>query len=184
MPTTSLGIVYPCLDPLVNPADFAIFATTTEAAVAATDALTPALLRRDFVKAQAVNPNTATGVTSTVSWTDPGATNNPNAMFNAGAPTVFTVQSAGSYLASLHVHNLAFPTTITLLRGAVLLAGVEQIWAKWPQPGTASVGSFHVDGHIISAAVGQQITCTFLWVGTGGPITPLFDIQICKISDL
>jgi hypothetical protein len=184
MPSTSLGIAYPCLDPLVNPADFATFATTTETAIAATQALTPALLRRDFVKASGINPNTATGVTSTVSWTNPIAVNNPSGMFNAGTPTVFTVQSAGSFLVSLHVHNFTFPTTATSLRGAVLLAGVEQVWAKWPQSGTANVGSFHVDGHIISAAVGQQITCTFLWTGTGGPITPDFDIQICKISDL
>jgi hypothetical protein len=97
---------------------------------------------------------------------------------------VFTLQSSGSYLVSLHVSNLSFPTTFTSQRGAVLLAGVEQIWGKLPEAGTAQGGQFWVSGHLVSAVAGQQVSCTYLWTGTGGPIQPLFDIQICKVSDL
>lgn len=186
MPTspTSLGITFPCTG-LVSLVDFSSQATTTEAALVATNALTPALLNRDFVRAQGINPNIAVNVSTTVSWATPSATNNPNGMFNAGSPTLFTLQSSGSFLVSVHVGHLTFATTHTSQRGAVLLGGVEQIWAKMPQDGTgADGGGFWVCGHLISATAGQQITCTYLWTGTGGPIQPLFDIQICKISDL
>lgn len=184
MPTTSLGIYYPCLTPAISVSDFYNNAATTEAALAAVNALTPPLLNRDYVAATAQLPNAATGVTVTASWNTPSATNNPNGMFNAGSPTLFTLQSSGSYLVNLRVGNFTFPTTATASRGAVLLNGVEQIWAKWPTPGTSSMSFFLISGHLISATAGQQVTCTWLWTGTGGPITPLFDIQICKISDL
>lgn len=184
MPATiPYGITYPCLSPIVNPSDFYDFAMTTEAALSAVNALTPALLRRDYVAAEGVNPNTAVGVTSTVSWNTPTAANNPNGMFSAGSPTVFTLQSSGSFMVGLHITNLTSPTTETSVRGAVLLAGAEQIWGKTGGPTSFST-QFAISGLIMSATAGQQITVTFLWTGTGGPITPLFDIQICKISDL
>lgn len=186
MPTspTSLGITFPCSN-AISVSDFSSQALTTEAAIVAVNALTPALVDRDYVEAQATTPNIAVNVNSTVTWNNPGATSNPNGMFNAGAPTLFTLQSSGSFLVTMRVSHLTFATTHTSQRGAVLLGGVEQIWAKWPLDGTGGDGSgFWMSGHIVSALVGQQITCTYLWTGTGGPITPLFTIEICKISDL
>ena len=181
--TVPWGIEYPCLGPVIDPQDFQDHATTTEAALSLLNGQTPALLRPDFVKAQGVNPNTAVNVTSTVSWTTPPAANNPNGMFNAGSPTLFTVITAGSYWAYLHVSNFTFPTTETSIRGAVLVNGTERVWQKIGGP-TSTANSFLVSGLLKSLTVGQQITSTFLWTGTGGPITPLFDIAICKISDL
>lgn len=184
MPTTDeFGIFYPCLTPVITTADFYDYATSTEAALASVNALTPALLRRDYVAAGGILPNQAVGVTGTVSWTTPSAANNPNGMFNAGSPTLFTLQSSGSYLVCLHVANLSFPTTLTSIRGGVLLNGVEQIWGKMGGPTNGAI-QFFVSGLVISGLAGQTITVTFLWTGTGGPMTPLFDLQICKISDL
>jgi hypothetical protein len=181
---TSLGITYPCETSLVDPADFLSHATSVETALSSVNALTPALLNRDFVRATAINPNVAVNVSTTVSWSTPSATNNPNGMFNAGTPTVFTLQSSGSFLVALHATYLNTPTTFTSQRGAVLLAGAEQIWSKLPEAGTAQGGQFWVSGHLVSAVAGQQVSCTYLWTGTGGPIQPFFDIQICKVSDL
>lgn len=184
MPTTDpYGIYYPCLLPLVSPSDFAQFATTTETALAQVNALTPALLQRDYVAASAILPNQAVGVTGTASWITPSATNNPSGMFNPASPTVFTLQSSGSFLVTLHISNLSSPTTLTSIRGAVQLGGVDQIWGKLGGPTNGSI-QFSASGLVVSAAVGQQISATFLWTGTGGPMTPLYDIQICKISDL
>ncbi len=185
MPTTvPYGIVFPCENPeLVDAADFQAYAQSVENAILSVEALEPPLLLREFVKAGGILPNTATGVSATISWTTPTATNNPNGMFNAGSPTLFTLQSSGSFLVWLHITNLTFPTTETSIRGAVLLGGVEQIWGKLGGP-TSSNPQFNISGMLVSAAAGQQVTVNWVWTGTGGPITPLFDIVICKISDL
>lgn len=185
MPTspTSLGITFPCSN-AITVGDFSSQALTVEAALSAANALIPPLMDRDFVKANAVNPNVAVNVNTTVSWTTPTAANNPNGLFNPASPTLFTLQSSGSYLATLHVSNLGFPTTFTSIRGAILLNGVEQVWESQAQAGTATGGSFWASGPLVSATAGQQVTCTWLWTGTGGPIQPLFDFQLCKISDL
>lgn len=184
MPTTDLGITYPCLGPVINPSDFASMATTTEAALSTAFAQSTPLLNRDYVQAFATTPALTVGVTTTMSWSTPPALNNPSGMFSAGTPTVFTIQTAGSYLVTMSISTTGSPTTCTSMRAAVLLAGSEQIWAKWPSDGTASTPNFAITGHLISATVGQQVTATMLWTGTGGPINPLPTIRICKISDL
>lgn len=184
MPSTYLGITYPCLTPLVNPADFTTYALSVESALSATFAQVPPLLNRDFVATFAATPNVAAGVNTTVSWSTPSATDDPNGMFNPGTPTLFTLQSSGSFLVTLDVSNGAAITTGTSLRAAVLLNGAEQIWAKWPGDGGNGLPAFGLSGHLISATAGQQVTCTMLWTGTGGPTTPNFVIRISKISNL
>lgn len=185
MPTTvPYGISFPCLGPAIQVSDFYNYAATTEAALSTVNALTPQLLQREFVKAGAILPNQAVNTVGTASWITPTTANNPNGMFNPGSPTVFTLQSSGSFLVDLHVANLDFPTTLTSARGAVLLNGVEQIWGKMGGPSSAGSIQFFVSGLIVSATAGQQISATWLWTGTGGPARPLYDIQICKISDL
>lgn len=179
MPTTSLGIFYPCLDEAVDPGDFRNNATTTEAALATVFAQSTPLLDRDYVEAQGINPNTTVNTTTTISWNTPPAQFNPNGMFSSGSPTVFTLQSSGSFLVSLDTDFGTSPTTRTSMRAAVLLSGVEQLWSKRPL-----LNGTITSGHIVSASAGQQISVTWLWTGTGGPITPLFNIQICKISDI
>lgn len=181
--TNEFAITYPCLTPVVTPSDFYQHAASTEAALAQVNALVPPLLRREFVAAQAVNPNIAASVSTTVSWNTPPAANNPSGMFSSGSPTVFTLQSSGSFLVCLRAQNLTFPTTMTSWRAAVLLNGGEVAWGKMGGPSN-NPPQFHVSGTIVGASAGQQISCTALWTGTGGPITPLYDIQICKISDL
>lgn len=185
MPTTApYGIFYPCLLPTISTSDFYQQATTTETALSTVNSVIPALLQREYVAASGINPNQAVNVTGTVSWTTPPATNNPNGMFSSGTPTVFTVQTSGSFLVDLHVANFTFPTTLTSLRASILLAGVEQVWGKMGGPSSTGSIQFFTSGLIVSAVAGQQITVNFLWTGTGGPMQPLFDIQICKISDL
>lgn len=179
MPTTSQGIFYPCADEVVDSADFANNALTTEAAISAAFAQSTPLLDREYVSTQATGPNTTVNVNTTISWNTPSAQFNPNGMFNPGSPTVFTLQSSGSFLVTLHATNFSTPTTDTSMRAAILQAGIERAWAKWPE-----IGAFQVAGHLVGATAGQQISVTWLWTGTGGPIQPLFDIQICKISDL
>lgn len=184
MPTTSLGIEFPCETDVVDPSDFAAYALSVESALSATFAQAVPLLRRDYVSTFAQAPAAAVNVTVTASWTTPPAINNPNGMFNPASPTLFTLQSSGSYLVTLKVASLQSITTGTSLRGAVLLNGVEQIWAKWPSDGTAQLPLFTISGHLVSATAGQTVTATMLWTGTGGPDTVNYLIRICKISDL
>ena len=183
MPTTSLGIEFPCETDGVDPTDFAAYALSVESALSATFAQTVPLLQRDYVQAFC-STSAAVGATTTMSWTAPPAVNNPNGMFNAGSPTLFTLSSSGSYLVTLRVSLGGGPTTGTSYRAAVLLAGAEQIWAKWPGDGTNTLPLFQISGHLIGATAGQQVTVTVLWTGTGGPITAQCLISICKISDL
>jgi hypothetical protein len=184
MPTTSLGISYPCLTPVVNPDDFAAYALSVDTALSGTFAQTVPLLHRDFVSTFSQAPTVAVNVSTTLQWVTPAAINNPNGMFNAGAPTLFTLQSAGSYLVTVKVSTLGSITTGTSLRGAVLLSGVEQIWAKWPSDGSTSQAQFNISGHLVGATAGQTVTVNLLWTGTGGPDTPSCNIRICKVSDL
>lgn len=184
MPTTSLGIDYPCETDLVSPADFAAYALSVEAALTPTFAQTVPLLRQDFVTTFAQAPAAAVNVTVTASWSTPPAANNPSGMFNPASPTLFTLQSSGSYLVTLKVASLQSITTGTSLRGAVLLSGVEQVWAKWPSDGTAALPLFTISGLLVSATAGQTVTATMLWTGTGGPDTVNYGIRICKISNL
>jgi hypothetical protein len=73
-------------------------------------------------------------------------------------------------------------TTETSLRGAVLLAGVEQVWGKIGGP-TSTSNQFLISGLIFGATAGQTITVNALFTGTG-TASPIYDIAICKISDL
>jgi hypothetical protein len=184
MPTTSLGIEYPCETDVVSPSDFSAYALSVEAALVPTFAQTVPLLRRDYVSTFAQLPTVAVNVTTTISWNTPPAINNPNGMFNPASPTLFTLSSSGSYLVTLNVSTLGSVTTGTSLRGAILLNGVEQIWAKWPGDGTNTLPLFVISGHLVAATAGQTVTATELWTGTGGPDTPSYQIRICKISDL
>lgn len=182
MPQTDhYAIDYPCLGPVISLSDFSAYATDVEAALVTVNAQTIPLFNRDYVAAQALNPASASGVTNTISWNTPPASSNPNGMFNAGSPTLFTLQSSGSFLVSLHITGSGFATE-TSLRGAVLVNGVEQLWGKIGGP-VSNVNSFWVSGTLVSVTVGSAVTCTVLFTGTGN-ITPLFDIRICKISDL
>lgn len=183
MPTTSLGIEFPCETDVIDPSDFAEYALSVESALSTTFAQAAPLLRRDYVAAFA-STSAAVGATTTLSWTTPSAINNPNGMFSAGSPTLFTLSASGSYLVTLRVSLSGGPTTGTSYRAAVLLAGAEQIWAKLPGDGTNTLPLFQISGHLISATAGQQVTATVLWTGTGGPITAQCLISICKISDL
>lgn len=184
MPTTSLGIDFPCETDTIAVTDFSSYALSVEAALVPTFAQTIPLLRRDFVTTFAQAPSAAVNVTVTASWNTPPAANNPNGMFNPASPTLFTLQSAGSYLVTLKVGSLQTITTGTSLRGAVLLNGVEQFWAKWPSDGTPVLPLFNISGHLVAATAGQTVTATMLWTGTGGPDTVNYAIRICKVSDL
>lgn len=184
MPTTSLGIDYPCETDTISSSDFSVYALSVEAALIPTFAQTVPLLRRDFVSTFAQAPAAAVNVTVTASWSTPSAANNPTGMFNPATPTLFTLQSSGSFLVTLKVGSLQSITTGTSLRGAVLLGGVEQIWAKWPSDGTAQLPLFTISGLLVAATAGQTVTATMLWTGTGGPDTVNYGIRICKISDL
>ena len=182
MPQTDhYAIDYPCLGPAISLSDFSAYATDVEAALATVNAQTVPLFNRDYVATFGVNPASASGVTSTITWNAPLTKNNPNGMWNAGAPTLFTLQSSGSFLVSLHVTGSGFATE-TSVRGAVLVNGVEQLWGKIGGP-TSTTNQFWVAGTLVSVTAGSTITATILFTGTGN-ITPNFDIQICKISDL
>jgi hypothetical protein len=182
---TSLGITYPCGGDTLDSAAFQTYADTTQDALDATQSLIDSAFSPPTVLVATSPPGQviAAGVTATMAYQD--VTYNAFAMYNAGSPTLITIQSAGTYLVNLWSSRTVQPTTHTSSRAAILLGGVEQAYHK-SDDGTASFSAapqFMVSAVLPGLSVGNQITTTFLFTGTGN-ITVRHSVSVTKISDV
>lgn len=181
---TPLGIVYPCSGDTINPAVFQTYAETTQDALDATQALIDSATQPPTVLVQTSPAQSiAAGVTATMGYQ--ALTYDTAGMWNAGTPTLITIQSNGTYLVNLWSSRAGVPTTETSARAAILLNGTEQAFHK-SDDGTASFSAssnFMVSAVLPSLVVGDQITSTFLFTGTGN-ILMRHLISVTKISDV
>lgn len=183
--TTSLGIIYPCGGDTIDPGVFQDYAESTQDALDATQALIDEAFGPPTVLVATDTPGQviAAGVTATVAYQN--LTYDTAAMWNAGTPTLITVQSPGTYLVNLWSTRTVQPTTQTSARAAILVGGVERVAHK-SDDGTASFSAspaFMVSSIFTGLLVGDQITSTFLFTGTGN-ITIRHSISVTKISNV
>jgi hypothetical protein len=180
--TDYVSVAVGCETDPISLATMATFAQQTDSGLATVSTLATTVLNRPFVSAQANGPSgVANAVVATLTWNTPSARLNPFGMFNPASPTLFTLPENGSYLVSL-IATLDIATTVTSSRAALLLAGVEFAWARWP--GTTNVSSsFEISGLILGGTAGQQVTATRVFTGTGNTNYSGDQIYIVKISD-
>jgi len=170
MPTTPLGIVYPCSGATIDCDDLAAYAQSTQDAISNTQALITSVLRppavwvrRPFGGGQVIAP----GVTTVMSYTE--EMYDTAGMFSLGSPTLLVVRQAGTYLVNCQTQRTSSPATLTSSRAAILLNGVEQAYQK-ADGGTSAFNTNdpqYVSAMLASLVVGDQITTTCLFTGTG-----------------
>lgn len=183
--TTSLGIVYPCSGEQISLAALQNYATTTQAALAATDvivnaALNPpyALVRR-AVTAQLVPAGATTTVSFDVEVVDTAGE------FTLASPTQLVVPSNGSYLASVQVQMVGQPTTLTSYRGAILINGAEVAYRKSDQKASAfgPTALFFIASFVPALVAGDIYTTTQLFTGTGN-LSANSMMSLTKVSNV
>lgn len=177
---TDYVTVGPCETDGITIASMTQFAQQVDTGFATVNSVIPALLQRDYVEAFANAPTFSAGVTNTFTWTA-NSGRNPNGMWVAGSPTVFTLQSNGTFAITVY---LLSPNvgTFTSFRMAYLLAGAEFAWQKWPTSGSQNA-TYSFQGVTPSATAGQQITVTGLATGSGSGNPIVTNLHIMKISD-
>lgn len=182
---TSLGITYPCSGETIDPAVFQTYAETTQDAIDATQALVTLAFEPPTVLVGTASPFqvVAAGATTTIAYQN--VTYDTAGMYNAGTPTLITVQSNGTYLANLWYSRISPATTETSTRAAILVNGAEVAYAKSDDgTGTFSAATnFMVSAVIPSLIIGDQITTTFLFTGTGN-MTVRHNVSVTKISNV
>lgn len=182
--STPLGITYPCSGETINPAVFQTYAETTQDAIDATQvlvglALAPPTVLVDTIPGQSI----AAGATTTIAYNLEAY--DTAGMWVVGSPTLLTVQSAGTYLVNLWFQRLVQPTTHLSSRAAILLNGTEYSYFK-SDDGTGSFTAstpFMVSTILPSLIVGDQITTTHLFTGTGN-MTVRHVVSATKISNV
>ena len=182
--STSLGITYPCSGDTIDPAVLQTYAETTQDAIDATQALVDLALSPPTVFVQtSPSQSTAAGVTSVMTY---GAVvYDTAAMFNIGSPTLITIQSAGTYLVNCWNFRNNSPTTLTSARAAILLNGSERAFHKGDD-GTSTNNApspFMVSAVLPSLVVGDQITTTSLFTGSGNMLVTHY-VSVTKISSV
>lgn len=182
---TSTGITYPCSGETIDPTVFASNAETTQDAIDATQALIDLAFHPPTVLVGTASPFQVVAAGATAVMAYQNVTYNVGGMYNAGSPTLITVQSPGTYLAHVWSSRIVPPTTATSARVAILVNGAEQAYAK-SDDGTGSFSSsanFMVSTILPSLAIGDQITTTFLFTGTGNA-NIRHNVSVTKISNV
>lgn len=168
--TTSTGITYPCGGDTMTCAALQTYADTLQAAITNTQALVTSALNppRVYVLRPVGSPQiVAVGVTTPFTYTS--VYYDTATMFNIGAPTILTITSAGTYLVNMTGTVISFPTTLTSLRLAILVNGVEVAFGK-SDAGTSTASAntpFNVSAMPISMVPGDQISTSILFTGSG-----------------
>lgn len=164
----------------ISLSEMAAFALQTEAGLSSVSSVIPGLLKRDYVQLSSFAPSFTAGATGTFSYGLASTTQNPNGMFNIATPTLVTLQSPGSYVATLW-GSVPSVGGLTSWRMAILLSGVEVGWNKLID--FSGIGAtFGVEATIVGASAGQTITTTGLATGAGSGTT-FVTFVVCKISD-
>lgn len=173
--TTSTGIVYPCGGENITCAAMENYAVSLQTSINATQALVTSALQPPRVMATRRSPNpqlVAAGATTLYSFTEEQY--DTASMWTLASPTLVTIPSSGTYLASLQSNVFNFPTTFTSLRLAILLNGVEIAFQKHDEEASSN---FFVSAMPISLVAGNQLTANVLFTGTGNAtFTALFSV--------
>lgn len=162
-------ITYPCGSDTIGLAAFATYAQSTQAALAAVAATQATLLRPPavFAKRTAATQAIAAGAPTAATFEAEGY--DTDNMWVVGSPGQFTVRSAGSFLVNYGMTISGLSTTLTSVRVAILVNGVEFAYEKSDE----GAGAFVVDNEtwisafLPSLVVGDIITFTILFTGTG-----------------
>lgn len=171
MPATPLGIVYPCSGETIECDPLTEYATSTQAAITATQRLVNAALRppavwvrRVFGAGQTVAPGVATVMTYLEEMYDTAS------MFDPAVSTSnIVITQPGTYLVNCNTRRTVSPTTLTSLRTAILLNGTEFAFQK-SDGGTSAFNANdpqYVSAMMPSLIAGDIITTTCFFTGTG-----------------
>lgn len=169
MPTTPIySIQYPCESPSITLADFAAFATTTEAAIAATDAEAVAVTHNPNARGIGI-ATPAFGVDTVLTYTA-FAANFSSSQFtvNLAAGTLQPLVS-GLYSVSIRTGGNFSTLTMTSQRTAMNINGSLVVATRDRGTNPASTGttgsSFTADVYLSAAT--SIVTFSYLWTGTG-----------------
>lgn len=170
MPTTPLGITYPCSGSQIDCDALSDYANSAQVAITGTQRLVaqalrpPAVwVRRPFGSGQVI----AAGVSTVMSYTE--EMYDTADMFTLAAPTLITISQPGTYLVNCQTQRTSSPATLTSSRASILLNGVEQAYQK-SDGGTSAFNANdpqYVSTILTSLVVGDQVTTACLFTGTG-----------------
>lgn len=182
-PTTDLGISYPCSGGQIAASDFNDNASSAQAALLSTDALVTQALRPEGAQLRCSAQVVAAGATTTISYTS--EVYDRGGLWSPAAPTQVVLVSGGTYLVSYGFFRSVFPTTLTSMRTAILLGGVEVAYKKNDAGALAggASNSYWVTAMLPGLAAGNIITTTQLFTGSGNMTTQSF-LTIIKIANV
>lgn len=164
---TSLGISYPCSGEAISLAGIADHANTTQAALSAARGLAqqverpPAAFLRRSLSSQTLTAAAAALISFDMEVYDTAD------MWSAGAPTVVSIPSAGTYLVEAVIRASAFPGSPASLQASILLNTVS-VAARKSDGGTPTsiANNTYVSTLLPGLVVGDQITLSGLYQGT------------------
>jgi hypothetical protein len=167
MPSTdTFGIDYPCVQDTITLSSLAQFANDVDTAFStvnttATAALTPPSVR---VAADQVGPTLTAGVNTTITW-ERELWDTAN-MWTVVSPTLITIPTTGTYLATARITRFSFAGNCTGYRGQILLAGTVLTASGDANVTSGNLGSNITLAALVRATAGQTMTLTQLFTGT------------------
>lgn len=166
--TPNFNIDYPCLGVPVTLADFAVFATETEAALAVVDAEAVAVTHNPYARLIGFTA-AAVGVETILDYTAFAATQLSSGVTVNNAAGTVTIITPGLYLAGLQISGDQSTLTMTSHRVALFVNGV--LYATRKYQGTYPVVGIAAQSGVYDTAVrlaaGDVLTMRYLWTGTG-----------------
>lgn len=169
MPATTpvFGITYPCSGDTIDPAVFATFANTLDAALqSGTDTVATALNRPNVQVSATTNQSIVLATDTTLNFDTERYDN--DSMGAGGLITTLNVNTTGVYLLSATaILNSGF-TTLTTLSLFATVNGLEVLRYKTKNP-TFSGGTKCTLAGPIDCLAGSSVQVRARWTGTGGP---------------
>jgi len=183
MPTTSLGITYPCSTDLINLATLQSFANSTDTAINSANQLGNLARLANFARVRNVLGQTFAVAVSTPTTYDTEAFDR-GGFFTSGAPTLLTLPANGTYLYTTHVVVQSNPATYTSLRLAVLVNGVEFAYHKEQCNTSPNVSrDFGLSVLLPARVAGDVVTLNQLFTGAGNGTTTM-NTSIIQVANV
>lgn len=183
MPTTSLGITFPCESDVITSGTWNTFAQGVDAAITASINLGNVARLPNYVRVRNVlGQNFNVGVITATTY-DTEAFDRGN-FFNPGTPTILTLPANGSYLVASRVSRFADPATLTSHRIAILVNGVEFAYHKEQSATSPNVSSrFGASVLLPARTAGDQVVVNQLitGVGVGQGQTDTYIVQVANV---
>lgn len=183
MPTTSLGITYPCeADPITvgtwgtfaNGVDSAL---TSSIALGETVRLPPYAWLENATALQTLTAGVAANATFDTEWMDRGG------FWSPGSPTTVVLPNSGSYVVS-YTLNLFNTINVQTLRMAIVAGGVEHSFHREQSGTIALVGSnmgLSTMLPAMTAGTVVQISLTYTGAATTNIRNELYIIQVANV---